>query len=143
MKYCQNIPRGEEKSSEQQLTDILYIPALLPGCSNDILQGNSQGQMNTDITYKHTHDAYNRSLSLHKAQWKLTLALVIALLMCLHCAENIFLSQLTDAILMAAESDILVMNVIICIFWLDFGVSMLISSLRWVIYLPLSCLHQF
>lgn len=143
MKYCQNIPRGEEKSSEQKLTVILYIPTLLAGCSYDILQRNSQEQMNMDITYRHVYDAYNRPLFLHKPQWKLTLALVIALLMCLHCAENIFLSQLTDAILMAAESDILVLNIIICIFWLDFGVNMLISSLCWVIYLLLSCLHQF
>lgn len=71
--------------------------------------------MNTAITYRQKHDVYNlRPIFMHKAQWKLALVLVITLLygyfewvMYSHYTENAFLSQLTNAILMAAVSDIL------------------------------------
>lgn len=146
MKYCQNILQGREKSA-QKPTDIVYIPTLLPGCSCGIPQGNSQEQVNTDITYKQMHDVYNlRGVFMQKAQWKLLLVLCFMGSLSGLCAYTVQKTQqlsVTTSIRMAAVSDIVDMNIIMCIFRLDFGVTMLISSLCWVIYLLLSCLHQW
>lgn len=92
------------------------------------------------------HDVYNlRRVFMQKAQWKLLLVLCFMGSLSELCAYTVQKTQqlsVTTSIRMAAVSDIVVMNIIMCIFWLDFGVTMLISSLCWVIYLLLSCLHQ-